>query len=116
MEQRGSLRAGVGIVVVVVEVVVKVAPTVVVVVEEEKKEEAVLIRARIAFASSEAAPLRPSPERQKESLGAHSLVLSFFFDVTVNNVIRTFKMLKNKKLNCSFTLKFRIFYILVPYV
>lgn len=63
---RGSPRAGVGIV--VVEVVVKVAPTVVVV--EEKKEEAVLIRARIAFASSEAAPPRPWPERQTQSLGA----------------------------------------------
>ena len=71
---RGSPRAGVGIV--VVEVVVKVAPTVVVVVEE-KKEEAVLIRTRIAFASSAAAPPRPWPERRKESLGAHSLGLSF---------------------------------------
>lgn len=69
---RGSPRAGVGIV--VVEVVVKVAPTVVVVVEE-KKEEAVLIRARIAFASSEAAPPRPWPERQTQSLGAKSRAL-----------------------------------------
>ena len=69
---RGSPRAGVGIV--VVEVVVKVAPTVVVVVEE-KKEEAVLIRARIAFASSEAAPPRPWPERQTRSLGAKSRAL-----------------------------------------
>lgn len=68
---RGSPRAGVGIV--VVEVVVKVAPTVVVV--EEKKEEAVLIRARIAFASSEAAPPRPWPERQTQSLGAKSRAL-----------------------------------------
>lgn len=78
MEQRGSPRAGVGIVVVVVEVVVKVAPTVVVVVEEEKKEEAVLIRARIAFASSEAAPLRPSPERQREFRGTQSRALFLF--------------------------------------
>lgn len=70
---RGSPRAGVGIV--VVEVVVKVAPTVVVVVVEEKKEEAVLIRARIAFASSEAAPPRPWPERQTQSLGAKSRAL-----------------------------------------
>lgn len=69
---RGSPRAGIGIV--VVEVVVKVAPTVVVVVEE-KKEEAVLIRARIAFASSEAAPPRPWPERQTQSLGAKSRAL-----------------------------------------
>lgn len=68
---RGSPRAGIGIV--VVEVVVKVAPTVVVV--EEKKEEAVLIRARIAFASSEAAPPRPWPERQTQSLGAKSRAL-----------------------------------------
>lgn len=75
VERRGSHRAGVGIV--VVEVVVKVAPTVVVVVVEEKKEEAVLIRARIAFASSEAAPPRPWPERQKEILEAYSLVHSF---------------------------------------
>ena len=72
MGLRGSPRAGVGIV--VVEVVVKVAPTVVVVVEE-KKEEAVLIRARIAFASSEAAPPRPWPERQTQSLGAKSRAL-----------------------------------------
>ena len=71
MGLRGSPRAGVGIV--VVEVVVKVAPTVVVV--EEKKEEAVLIRARIAFASSEAAPPRPWPERQTQSLGAKSRAL-----------------------------------------
>jgi len=71
VELRGSPRAGVGIV--VVEVVVKVALTVVV--EEEKKEEAVLIRTRIAFASSEAAPPRPWPERQKESLGAQSRAL-----------------------------------------
>ena len=72
MGLRGSPRAGVGIV--VVEVVVKVAPTVVVVVEE-KKEEAVLIRARIAFASSGAAPPRPWPERQTQSLGAKSRAL-----------------------------------------
>ena len=72
MGLRGSPRAGVEIV--VVEVVVKVAPTVVVVVEE-KKEEAVLIRARIAFASSEAAPPRPWPERQTQSLGAKSRAL-----------------------------------------
>ena len=72
MGLRGSPRAGVGIV--VVEVVVKVAPTVVVVVEE-KKEEAVLIRARIAFASSEAALPRPWPERQTQSLGAKSRAL-----------------------------------------
>ena len=71
MGLRGSPRAGIGIV--VVEVVVKVAPTVVVV--EEKKEEAVLIRARIAFASSEAAPPRPWPERQTQSLGAKSRAL-----------------------------------------